>query len=630
MSGSFATPIRFLRELRRRHVFRVGAAYAVVAWVLVQVSHTVSPHLNLPSWWVTLVIVLTALGFPVALLLAWAYDITPDGVQRTSAAGAEDSDAGAAFVPPVPGSGRVRAEAGAAPVRANPGAGMAHTDRGVRPSAAEPAPEAPGATDGFDRTRLIVLPFRMLRPDSETDFLSFSLPDAISSSLTGLRSLVVRSHLAAMRYADGWDLERIGRESDVDVVLSGTLLRGGERLRVCVQLTDVKDGTLLWTQNSEVSVGDLFQLQDQLSRRIVESLDLPLTAREREALSRDVPATPRAYEYYLRANRLAYEVGQWSLARDLYLQSLEEDPHFAPALARLARCHRLSAKWSTDDEAYREILEAAEGMFERALESNPDLSIAHNLYAQLEVELGRAEDAMVRLLRQARAGGGEAELFAGLVHVLRFCGLLEWSAAAHERARRLDPYVTTSVAHTRYMLMQYQGVLDETFGDIGYIEPLALASMGREEEALRILRKNEQAAQDRGLRAYLISLRALLEGRREESLEAMDYIARTVRDPEALFYMVRQYARLEEVEAGTSLFERIVEGGFFCFPFLATDSWLESLRSDPRFRRALDTAERRHAQARAAFARERGEDVLGEPGSAGERGPTRLDPARTT
>jgi eukaryotic-like serine/threonine-protein kinase len=598
MHRPFSAVTRFVAELRRRHVFRVGAAYAVVAWLVVQVSHTVSPYLNVPPWSVTLIIVLSALGFPLALILAWAYDITPEGVQRTAA-------------PALDPHGGARSPAGSGlPGPSGPDAPSPSTGR------TEPGSGSPG-TNRSDRIRLIVLPFRVLRADPEIDFLSFSLPDAVSSSLSGLRSLVVRSHLAALRYADGGDLERIGNEADVDVVLSGSLLRGGERLRVSVQLTEVRDGTLLWTQSSEVPVGDLFQLQDQLTKRIVDSLDLPLTSREREILSRDVPATPRAYEYYLRANRVAYQAGQWPLARDLYLQSIEEDPEYAPALARLARCYRLIAKWSKDEGGYRKNLEASESMFQAALEANPDLSIAHNLYAQLEVEVGRAEDAMVRLVRQAHATGGEAELYAGLVHVLRFCGLLDWSVAAHRRARSLDPRVTTSVAHTCYMLGEFEEVLDETFGDIGYIAPLALASMDREDEALCMLRESESAASGQGVKSYLTSLRALLEGREEESVDAMGYIVGTLRDPEALFYMVRQYARLGRVGEAVSLFERIVEDGFYCFPFMSSDPWLDGIRSSPRFRWSLQQAERRHSLARDAFLREGGEAVLssGDPGS---------------
>src|SRR5262245_48553321 len=125
-------------------------------------------------------------------------------------------------------------------------------------------------------TRLIVLPFRMLRPDAETEFLAFSLPDALTSSLGGLQSLVMPSGMAAARFAgEGLDPRRIGIEADVDAIVTGTLLRAGSEVRVATQLTDASSGTLLWSHVAQTPVGDLFRVQDELSRRIVASLSLP-------------------------------------------------------------------------------------------------------------------------------------------------------------------------------------------------------------------------------------------------------------------------------------------------------------------------------------------------------------------
>src|SRR5215471_8664687 len=238
-------------------------------------------------------------------------------------------------------------------------------------------------------TRLIVLPFRMLRPAAETDFLAFSLPDALTNSLSGLESLVVRSSLVASRFGgDAMDPRKIGADAGVDVIVSGTLLHAGDGIRVSCQLTDASAGTLLWSHTAQVSVGDLFQVQDELVQRIVDSLSLPLTARERRMLHSDVPASKRAYEDFLRANQLSLDAKQWSVARDLYERCVEDDPRYAPAWARLGRMRHVMAKYL--ETGRREELDRAEAAFRRALELNPDLALAHKLYAQLEVDLGRA------------------------------------------------------------------------------------------------------------------------------------------------------------------------------------------------------------------------------------------------
>ncbi|HEY6358089.1 MAG TPA: winged helix-turn-helix domain-containing protein, partial [Vicinamibacterales bacterium] len=196
-------------------------------------------------------------------------------------------------------------------------------------------------------TRLIVLPFKMLRPDPDTDFLAFSLPDAVTGSLSGLQSLVVRSSLAAARYAAeaGADPKKVAAETDVDIIVTGTLLRAGDQVRVTSQLTDALTGTLLWSDTAQAPAGDVFRVQDELARRIVASLSLPLTARETQLLKRDIPANPRAYECYLRGNQLSHDSKQWAVARDLYLRSVEEDPRFAPAWARLGRIHHVMGKY---------------------------------------------------------------------------------------------------------------------------------------------------------------------------------------------------------------------------------------------------------------------------------------------
>src|SRR5215469_11669408 len=291
-------------------------------------------------------------------------------------------------------------------------------------------------------TRLIVLPFRMLRPDPETDFLAFSLPDALTTSLSVLKSLVVRSSLAASRFSAAQDLKTIAAEADVDLVVTGALLSAGDEIRVTAQLTDAASGTLVWSHSTQTSIGNVFRVQDELTERVVNALSLPLTDREQRILKRDVPSNAKAYEYYLRGNRFSHDSKQWGVARDLYLRCVEADPCYAPAWARLGRIHHVMAKYLTTGA--REGLERAEAAFRQALDLNPDLAIAHKFYAQLEVDRGQAGDAMARLVPQA-LGAADPELFAGLVSPLRYSGLLEASAAAHSRAIALEPKMRTSV-----------------------------------------------------------------------------------------------------------------------------------------------------------------------------------------
>jgi serine/threonine protein kinase len=458
-------------------------------------------------------------------------------------------------------------------------------------------------------TRLMVLPFRVLRPDADTDFLAFSLPDAITSSLSGLDSLVVRSSLVASRFAsESPDLGRLAAEADVDVVLTGTLLRAGDQLRVGAQLVEAPGGAVVWSQTSQVPLRDVFQLQDDLVQRIVASLSLPLTAREHRLLKYDVPASPTAYEFFLRANDLGQRSDNWALARDFYLRCLHEDPSYAPAWARLARIHRLLGKYGEQGSSS---LEAAEAAFRRALELNPELSVAHNQYAHLEADLGAARQAMVRLLTRARGGQSDPELFAGLVHVCRYCGLLEASVAADEQARRLEPHIRTSVTHTFFARGDFERCLETSAGDIGYVDALALVSLGRGAEALRALREKGGSPHPliEGLRTALC---ASIEGERERSLDRIERtLALRFRDPEALYYVVRHLAALGERERALAEFTQVVEQGFTCLPAFVRDPALDCLRGAPEFVATLQRAEAGYREALAAFVEAGGEQVLG-------------------
>lgn len=461
---------------------------------------------------------------------------------------------------------------------------------------------------GHSAKRFLALPFRVLRRDDDTDFLAYSLPDAIVSSLSAIDSLIVRSSLLASRF-DGSDLRKIAVEAGVDVVLAGTLIRIGQKLQVTSQLIEVPSGVLIWSDSGQFDMTDVFQLQNRLANRIVQSLVGQLTEREREVFHRDVPANGRAYECYLRANQI---VGirlneNAKAACDLYLECLKEDPSYAPAWARLGRVYRLLEKFGPAEERARYDSDAA---FRRAFALNPDLTIAHNLYTSIEADRGHAPDAMVRLLERAKVNHNDPELFAGLVQSCRYCGELRASLVAHQRARKLDPLIMTSIPHTCFLLCDYQGVLDWTPPEKGlYLDAAALVALGQEGEALRRLRDRE--SHPGGPQAIMRSLRAILEGNRAGAIDEIDGFLRSgMRDPESVFYAARHMARLGETQRAIEMISETLEQNFICDFSLAQDGWLESLRRHDLYGQIMEKAGERRRESHAAFVRAGGEVVL--------------------
>jgi TolB-like protein/tetratricopeptide (TPR) repeat protein len=460
-------------------------------------------------------------------------------------------------------------------------------------------------------TRLVVLPFRVLRPDPEIDFLGLALADAVSSSLSGLSSLVVRSSAAGARFAvEAPDLQVIATQLDVDLVLLGTLLRSGDRLRVSTQLVEAPAGTLTWSHATESQVGDVFRLQDELAQGIVSSLSRSLVGPARLDRPGETPASARAYEFYLRANEVARDIGQLPVARDLYLRCVAEDPGFAPAWARLGRAHRVIGKYLEIPELATHQARAEEAL-RRALELSPHLPLAHKLYAHLESELGRSQDAMVRLLRLAAQTRNDPELFAGLVHACRYSGLLEASLAAHREAQRLDPHLPTGVIHTFWQRGDFERVLEQKGSEGQQSRAFGLLALGRQKEALEAWAAVSTAfsPQTPAVREWIDSVREFLtlsEASRAAVLKNLDGAF----DPEEIFFVGMQAARLGMREA-TEILGRAVDAGYPAWDALTRHPWIEPVRDAAGFADILRRAEQSRQRAQDAFRDAGGQTLLG-------------------
>jgi DNA-binding winged helix-turn-helix (wHTH) protein/tetratricopeptide (TPR) repeat protein len=459
--------------------------------------------------------------------------------------------------------------------------------------------------------RFIALPFSVLNGDERAGFLEHSLPEAISGALAGLRSLTVRSSLLAARLAEANpDPRHIAREADVDMVLAGTILCESGQVRVSAELIHAPSGTLVGSYACKTRLDNLIEVQDSLVRGIVESLVLRLTERERLVLAHNVPASARAYEFYLRANHVQRQrtLESLTIARDLYRECLEEDPDYAPAWARLGRCYRTLEKFGWEGP---QSLELAKWAFHRAFALSPDLPVAHNFYTPIETDTGHAQAAMVRLLGQAERHPNDPELFWGLINACRYCGLLDESIRAHDRARRLDSRTVTSVAHTFFLLGDYERTLEwYSLGVRYYLDLATLAAAGRETEAAELLGRRSMPGGQ--FPAMMESLRLYLQGDRAGSIAILrEALAlRPTKDPEAKFYLARQLAQDGEHAEALRTIRDLAAEGFFCSTALRCDPWLQPLSLLPDFQDVLNEVLRRETDARAAFQAAGGDRVL--------------------
>lgn len=300
------------------------------------------------------------------------------------------------------------------------------------------------------------------------------------------------------------------------------------------------------------------------------------------------------YERFSRAKELTAQRSLVSVsqARELLWICLAENPGFAPAWAWLGRCCWFLAKFSPLEAAPAELASAA---FRRAFAIDPDLACAHQFYTLMQVDTGGARDACVRLVERLERHPGEAESLAGLVHVLRFRGLLQESIDAHHRAADLDPAIVTSIPHTLFLAGDYASAIASYGGRASYyLDAAAWAALGDHHRARTLLRERlNKTPLSELLSGLMKSLLSLLEGDTEGSIRHME-TTDAARDPEILVYFARHYSEMGLATLAIDALKRGAQAGFVCAPeTLNSDVWLEAIRKHPNFGLLFEDSTRR-------------------------------------
>ena len=408
---------KFFVELKRRKVYRVAVAYAVGAWLVAQVVTQIFPFFEIAHWAVRLVIVLLIAGFPIALILAWAFDITAKGIERTDDVDLDDS----------------------------------------------PARHAAGASDIPEKS-IAVLPFENLSDDPNNAYFADGVHDDILSSLAKLSDLKVISRTSVRQYKTGTrNLREIGQALGVAHILEGTVRRSGNRVRVNAQLINAQTDAHIWADTFDRELTNLFALQSELAERITEALRANLSPREKASMQVHPTRDLAAYELFLRARDLF----RWSGVGDplengekalrLVDQAVARDPQFA-----LAYClaSRLNAElyWFGHDRS-RARLTNAKTAADVALRLQPDLGDAHlalaffYYYGYRDYTRARSEIEIAQV-----ATPNDAEVWDGAGAVARRDGRWDEAIANFEKARHLDPRnfsVISNLAETLIALRRY-------------------------------------------------------------------------------------------------------------------------------------------------------------------------------
>lgn len=464
------------------------------------------------------------------------------------------------------------------------------------------------AQRGQPRT-LAILPFRNLKPDKETDFLGFSLADALITKLAYVSALNVRPSSSIDKYRNqSIDPQRVAAELQVNTLLTGTYIKEGDELRIDTQLVDVKLNKILWRDSIDLKYDKLLTVQDRVSREIVDGLELDLSPAEADHLKPDAPMDARAYEYYLRGVDF-YSLNDFVPAISMLEKAAAIEPEYAPTWAELGRAEETQASLHAGG---RELYQKAQEAYERAIALNPSLVEPRVYMGNLFTDTGRVEQA-VPLLRAALATSpNNAAAHWELGYAYRFGGMLAQSIEEGERARGFDPQVKiNSSAMNAYL---YTGQYDKFLQSLPANNSVYVLFY----RGFTAYHQNQwhEAAEDFD-RAYEMDP-TLLPGQVGKALsfaiahrpaEGIALLHNTeklitergVTDSELMYKVAQAYAVLGDKEAALHMLHHAIRGGFFCYPCFVRDPLLDSLRHEPGFDRQMQEARRRHEEFKARF-----------------------------
>jgi TolB-like protein len=407
----------FFEELQRRKVYRVAAAYIVVAGFLIQIASAAFPAWELPSWSLRLVIALLLIGFPIALILAWAYDVTPQGIQATAR---------------VPGAHRRRNL-------------ILLVATGAIISTAAGFFLLPRASTRKIDKSIAVLPFQNLSEEKANAYFAEGIQNEILTNLAAIRDLKVISRTSTAKYqSKPEDLETVARELGVATVLEGSVQRVADKVRVNVQLIDARDSTHLWAKSYDRDYKDVLLVEREVAEEIADALQAKLSPSESHFLASVRTHNTEAYDLFLRGE-YEFHQAESSLAPDaydradaFYREALARDPKSTEAAAELARS-RLSRHWFVSPLAPAE-LEEVKSLIDRALAlapNSPEAHIALGLFfywGHRQYEMALAEFNRTLELQPNNA---DARTYCAWVYRRR--GEWERSLADSQRAEELDP-----------------------------------------------------------------------------------------------------------------------------------------------------------------------------------------------
>ena len=470
----------FFAELKRRNVYKVAIAYGVVAWLLIQIATQVFPFFEIPNWAVRLIVLLIVIGFPIALVIAWAFELTPEGLKRT-----EDVDLATSARQP-------RKHIWIFVVLVGAALSIALFFVGRYSSRENTPRQSKAAISAIPQKSIAVLPFENLSRDPDNAYFVDGIQDEILTRLSKISALKVISRTSTMRYASHPpNLREIAQQLGVANILEGSVQRAEGAMRVNVQLIEAETDSHLWAETYDRDIKNIFSVESEIAQNVADALRAQLLPAETARIANVSTKNPEAYDLFLKAEYFANQIYS-ATAKDpaetarnaagLYEKAVGVDPNFALAYARLSYLKARLYWYNTDPSP--QTIDAARKAAERALELQPELPEAHLSMGYVHYWGRRDYDAALAEFDKARKTlPNSANVLTAIAFVHRRQGKMEQGLDELQRSAVLSPrdnLLAREVGSTLVYLRRYAEA------NSAYDRPLALVPDDFETQVARV------------------------------------------------------------------------------------------------------------------------------------------------
>ena len=574
--------LSFFSELKRRNVYKVGVAYAVVGWLIAQIATQIFPFLEIPNWIVRSVIVLIAVGFPIALVIAWAFEATPEGIKRTAVADAA--------------SERSRSKVWIYVVIVGTLLSIGLFFLG-RYTAGNATPRHSEAATATPQKSIAVLPLLNESGDPRDEYFSDGLSEELIAALGQIRDLKVIGRSSSFRFKDRKEEPKtIGEKLGVSTLLEGTVRKQGDKVRIVAELINAADGTELWSQIFDRELKDIFAVQAEIAKAVAASLELTLLGIKDAVATNASTKSVEAHNAYLQGHFYfaRRNVEDYRKAISFFDQAIRLDPDYSLAYAERSEAWTFIGDLNTEQK--KDAWAASKRDAEKAVAVGPNLAEAHaalgwvRFFVEWKFSEGLAELRRAKELAPANPTANDL-----LARVLIYVGQIEDAEKLARQAIELDPLAYLARGNLARILLA-EGKLDEADAAARKSAELQPAAAGshRWQVVVAVLRgdgevalREAQLEPDEGYRRFELALAQCVRADREAADAALADLIAKFRNQ--LAYQIAEiYAVRGETDKAFEWLQISLDNHDTGLLSLLIDPLIRGLRGDPRYKSMLE------------------------------------------